>query len=195
MRPEPPWRRAARSTTRPATAGIARARTASVTLDDGLDRCCALEARSAALYRSFAAGGRDQPDLCALWTAMAREEDNHVRILDATRRHLPTIEGWVTQLADRWGEVVREVERKLSVAERLPRSANVDKRLAAALQLELTEFEPLRQMVMALSQRRPPRPIAQDHALRLIDAAERLSTDPQVRQLAALLRDRAHPHS
>jgi hypothetical protein len=43
-----------------------------VNLDDMLDRCCGLETRTAALYRSFAAAAREQPDLCALWTATAR---------------------------------------------------------------------------------------------------------------------------
>jgi hypothetical protein len=63
-----------------------------------LDRCHGLETRSAALYRSFAAGARDQADLCALWTAMAREEDEHARMLDVARGRLPTIEAWTTHL-------------------------------------------------------------------------------------------------
>jgi hypothetical protein len=65
-----------------------------VELDDMLDRCCGLETRSAALYRSFAAAALDQPDLCALWTALAREEDEHASILDAARGRLPTTEAW-----------------------------------------------------------------------------------------------------
>ena len=156
-----------------------------------LDSCCGSETRSAALYRSFAAAARDHPDLCALWTAMAREEDDHARILNDTRRHLPTIEGWVTHLPERWDEMVREVETKLSEAELLPRDAGVDQQLAAALELEMTEIEPLRQMLVTVSRRRPPRPIAEAHTLRLADAAERLSADPHIRQLAAQLRNRA----
>jgi rubrerythrin len=162
-----------------------------VNLDDMLDRCCGLETRSAALYRSFAAAAREQPDLCALWTAMAQEEDDHARILNDTRRHLPTIEAWTTQLSTRWNKVVREVEEKLSEAERLAGGAGADKQLIAALELELTEIEPLRQMLVAVSHRRPLRPIAENHALRLADAAERLSAQPEVRQQAALLRARA----
>jgi hypothetical protein len=164
-----------------------------MTLEDTLDRCCGFETRSAALFRSFAAGARDQPDLCALWTAMACEEDEHARILNDTRRHLPTIEGWVTHLPERWDEIVREVETKLSEAELLSRDAGVDQQLAAALELEMTEIEPLRQMLVTLSRRRPPRPIADAHTLRLADAAERFSAHPHVRRLAALLCDRAHP--
>ncbi len=154
-----------------------------------LDRCRGLEIRSAALYRSFAAGAR-QPDLCALWTAMAREEDEHAGILDAERAHLPTVEAWLTDLS-KWHEVVCEIEAKLSKAELLAGSADADQQLAAALELEMTEIEPVHQMLVATSKRRPPRPIAQNHSLRLADAAERFSTDPHVRQQAALLRARA----
>lgn len=158
-----------------------------------LDRCCGFETRSALLYRKFAARARGQPDLRAFWTTMAREEDYHARILNDLRSHLPTIDAWVTQLSGRWGEVVREVEAKLSEAERLASGAGIDQQLAAALELEMTEIEPLRQMLVAVSQRRPPRPVAENHALRLADAAERFSTDPHVRQQAALLRARTHP--
>lgn len=158
-----------------------------------LDRCRGLETRSAALYRSFAAGARDQADICALWTAMAREEDEHVRMLDEARGHLPTIGAWTTHLSGRWDHVVREVEEKLFEAEQLAGGAGTDQQLAAALELELTEIEALLQMLVAMSRRRPPRPVAEDHALRLADAAERFSTHPRVRQQAALLRARAHP--
>ena len=88
---------------------------------------------------------------------------------------------------------MRDVETKLSEAERLSRGAGVDQQLAAALELEMTEIEPLRQMLVAVSRRRPPRPIAESHALRLADAAERFSAHPHVRQLAALLRARVRP--
>jgi hypothetical protein len=46
---------------------------------------------------------------------------------------------------------------------------------------------------VAVSQRRPPRPIAANHALRLADAAERFSAHPHVRRLAAVLRAQARP--
>jgi hypothetical protein len=82
---------------------------------------------------------------------------------------------------------------KLSAAESLGSDAGADRQLAAALELETTEIEPLRQMLVGVSGHRPPRPMAQTHLLGLADAAERFSADPQVRQLAALLRARAHP--
>jgi hypothetical protein len=120
-------------------------------MKDTLDRCCDFETRSAALYRSFAAGVSDQPDLCALWTAMAGDEADHARLLHDTRHRLPTSEGWVTHLSGRWDKVVREVETKLSEAERLSRTASVDQQLAAALELEMTEIEPLCQMLVAVA--------------------------------------------
>jgi rubrerythrin len=162
-------------------------------LEDMLDRSCGLETRSAALYRNFAASARDRDDLCAFWTAMAREEDDHARMLNHARRHLQTIEGWTTQLSERWEKVVNEVEERLSKAERLPGSAGADEQLLAALELEMTEIEPLREMLISVSRRRPPRPIAEKHALHLADSAERFSVKPEVRQKAALLRARARP--
>lgn len=170
-------------------AGIPVAMEATVNLGDMLDRCRGLEIRSAALYRSFAAG-TGEPDLRALWTAMAREEEEHARVLDDERAHLPTIEAWLTDLS-KWHGVVGEIEAKLSDAELLASDAGADQQLAAALELEMTEIEPVHQMLVAASEHRPPRPIAQSHALRLADAAERFSTDPHVRQKAALLRARA----
>ena len=158
-------------------------------LADMLDRCHGLECRAAALYRSFAAGATKR-DLRLLWTAMAREEEEHARILDAERSHVPTVEAWVTDLSN-WDEVVSAIEAKLSEAERYSSGAEVDQQLAAALELEMSEIEPVRQMLVAASEHHPPRPIAQNHALRLADAAERFSTDPHVRQQAELLRARA----
>jgi len=173
--------------------GIVLASRASVDLGEMLDRCRGLEIRSAALYRSFAAAACDQPDLCAFWTAMALEEEEHARILDDARAHLPTIDAWLTHISGGWPEVVRVVEAKLFEAELLAAGAGADQQLAAALELEMTEIEPLRQMLVAVSRRRPPRPISEDHALLLVDAAERFSADPKVRQQAALLRARVRP--
>jgi rubrerythrin len=155
-----------------------------------LDRCCELETRSAALYRKFAAGVRDRPDLCALWSTMAREEDDHARTLNATRGHLPVLEAWITELSPRWDKVVRRIEAKLSEGERLADGADIDQQLATALELEMTEIEPLRQMLIATGRRRPPRPLVDHHISRLVDAAERHSRQPSVRRQAELLRAR-----
>ena len=175
------------------TTGTTLAARGNVELGDMLDRCCGLETRSAALYRSFAAAAHDRPDLFALWTALAREEDEHARVLNDARTRLPTSDAWVTQLSPRWDEVAREIEAKLCEAERLAGGASSDQQLAAVLELEMTEVELLRQMLLAVSRHRPPRPIAEIHALHLADAVERCSTDRYVRQQAALLRARACP--
>jgi hypothetical protein len=156
-----------------------------------LDCSLGLEARSAALYRSFAAAAGDRPELSALWTNMACEEEEHARILADARAHLPTIEAWLSEISGKWPGVVREIEAKMSKAELLASDAGADQQLAAALELEMTEIEPLRRMLVAASERRPPRPIARNHALHLSDAAERFSTDPHVRRQAALLRAQA----
>jgi hypothetical protein len=97
-----------------------------------LERCHGLETRSAALYRSFALDACNRADLCALWTAMAREEDEHARTLDDARSRLPTIEAWTTHLSGWWVDVVREAEEKLCEAERLAGGADTDQQLAAA---------------------------------------------------------------
>lgn len=150
-----------------------------------LDRCRALESRSAALYRRFAAATREDPDRCALWTDLARDEEQHARSLDDLRKRVPIAETWRTQLVG-WDDAVRGVETTLAAAERLPGDADVEQQLTAALDLELTEIEPLRQALLVTGHR--PEHLAEDHALRLAAAAERYTTDPHVRLQAALIR-------
>jgi rubrerythrin len=48
-------------------------------LDGMLKRCERLELRAATLYRAFAAASRAESELCALWTTLAREEEDHAR--------------------------------------------------------------------------------------------------------------------
>jgi rubrerythrin len=159
-----------------------------VDLGTMLSRCAALEARAAALYRSWAAGAREHPELCALWTRLAREEEAHARALVEAQTDLPPVEGWRTQVTG-WDEAVRAADEALSAAERL-HGAGADIQLAAALALESTELDALRQLLLAVTHHatgiRPP----QDHVLALAEAAERLSRDPHVLLEAALLRAR-----
>src|SRR5262245_42370871 len=150
-----------------------------------LDRCRALEARSAALYRRFAAAGRADPDRCAFWTGLARDEEGHARSLDDLRGRLPVVEGWRTHMVG-WDDAVRGVEATLAAAEGLPGDADMALQLGAALDLELTEIEPLRLALLAAGHR--PERLTEDHALRLADAAERYCDDPHVRLQAALIR-------
>jgi len=67
-------------------------------LDEMLDRCRRLEERAGAVYRSYAAATRADPALCALWTALAREEEEHARAIALARARLDPPAGWRTWL-------------------------------------------------------------------------------------------------
>src|SRR5262245_18535650 len=54
-------------------------------LEDLLDRCQALEQRTSAAYRRFATMSRTQPAVCALWTSLAREEEDHAQAVSDAR--------------------------------------------------------------------------------------------------------------
>jgi rubrerythrin len=160
-----------------------------IELERILDRCRAFEDWAAAVYRTYAASSRDVPELCALWTAMAREEEDHSRSLLAAKRRLAPREGWRTQL-EGWNEALHEIETRLRAAEQ-QHGATADQQLAAALDLEMSELDTLRQTLLAVSHTDPPRSGQDEHLERLAEAAERHSTDPHVRLQAALLRARA----
>jgi hypothetical protein len=157
-------------------------------LDGMLERCRRLEERAAALYRSYAAAARTDPTLCALWTALAREEEEHAEALSGARTHMEPTAGWRTWL-DGWDEALGEVEACLTAAERLGADAPSARQLSAALELEMTELEALRHVLLAAC-RKPYVAGPDQHAVRLAEAAERLSDDPQVRLQAAVLRAR-----
>jgi hypothetical protein len=157
-------------------------------LDQMLERCRRLEERAGAVYRSYAASSRGDPTLCALWTALAREEEEHAQSIVLARSRLDPTAGWRTRL-DGWEEAVQEVEERLLAAEQLSPGATTAAQLSAALELEMTELEALRQVLLAASDEpEGDRPAA--HATRLAEAAVALSDDPQVRLQAALLRAR-----
>jgi rubrerythrin len=154
-----------------------------------LNRCEHLEQRAAAVYRSFAAGCRDSPAACALWTSMARDEEEHARSIAVLRTRVapPVVEG--TRL-DGWGEALAEVEARLGAAERVGAHAPIASQLAAALEVELSALEAARHAVFEATDAPAPDDQA-GHAERLAAAAERLTQDPQVRLQVALLRTRA----
>jgi hypothetical protein len=157
-------------------------------LDAMLDRCKRMEERAAALYRSYAVASRTEPPLCALWTALAREEEEHAHSILLARARLEPTAGWRTWL-EGWSEALGEVEARLTAAEHLGAEAPIDRQLSAALELEMTELEALRHVLLAACH---PRYVESpdEHAITLAEAAERLSDDPQVRLQAALLRAR-----
>ena len=71
-----------------------------VRLFDFLDRSEVLEERAAALYRAFAAARRDDPELAALWTALAADEDAHARSVREARSRLDSHDGALTSCRD-----------------------------------------------------------------------------------------------
>jgi hypothetical protein len=158
-------------------------------LDEMLDRCRRLEERAAAVYRSYAATSRAEPALCTLWTALAREEEDHARSIALAGSKLDPALGGRTRL-EGWEEAVGDVEQRLLVAEQLGPGATATHQLSAALDLEMTELEALRHVLLAASDQ-PEIDAASAHAARLAEAAEVLTDDPHVRVQAALLRARA----
>src|SRR5262249_26965654 len=129
-----------------------------------------------------------EPSLCALWTSLAREEEEHAHSIALARARLEPSAGWRTWL-EGGAEALGEGEARLAGAEDLGAGAPIERQLSAALELEMTDLEALRHVLIAacdLHHVEPP----DRHALRLADAAERITDDPQVRLQAALLRAR-----
>jgi len=154
-------------------------------LDAMVERCKRHEERAAAVYRSYAALSRGEPALCALWTALAREEDQHAHAIVLARGRLEPTAGWRTWL-EGWDDALSEVEERLAAAERLGPESTTARQLSAALDVEMSELDALRRVVIAACDAPDAEP-PDDHASKLADAARRLSDDPQVRLQAALL--------
>lgn len=159
-------------------------------LADMLTRSRAAEEAAATLYRRWAAAARNDPRLCALWTALARDEEAHGRAIATAQRDLPVVSGWRTRV-DGWRESLDTIEERLRAAERLAPDAGVEQQLGAALELELTEMDALRLLLLDLTGAPPPVEDEDSHACRLADAASALTADPGVGLQAALLRARA----
>ncbi len=157
-------------------------------LEPILARCLGLEQRAAAVYRAFAASARERPDLCALWTDMAREEEQHAASIVHARDRLRLAADPRVSI-DGWEDAIAEVEERLAAAERLGIGASPAEQLAAALDLEMTEVDAIRHVILAAA-RSPDAPEQASHANRLASAAEALTDDPQVQLQVALLRTR-----
>jgi rubrerythrin len=158
-------------------------------LDWLLVRCRGAEARAAELYRTFAARTRHDPDVCALWTALARDEESHANAIARASSWLDPAQGWHTTL-DGWEEELAEIDRRLAEAERPEIGADVDRQLVAALALERTELDTLYHRLLALlpAAQRPGDP--EQHTASLLALAARRSANPSVAFEAALLRAR-----
>jgi hypothetical protein len=142
------------------------------------------------LYRRFAAEARGAPRLCALWTELAREEEVHARSLAALVDRLRPIEIQHIRL-EGWSDALDEVDKRLTIAEKLPPGAPLERQLVAALDLERTELEAARYALLVASGFTADEEPQVGHAARLASAAASLSSDPDVRLAAALLRARS----
>jgi rubrerythrin len=149
-------------------------------------RCRSYEGRAADVYRTFAMRTRAQPETCALWTALARDEEQHARTLDRAARDLEATDAWRVTL-DGWDEALAEIDERVQQAEDPRIGADLDRQLAAALALERTEIDHLYHRLADLT--RTPLGGSEGHLDRLLAAAERRS-DPAVQMQAGMLRAR-----
>ncbi len=162
-------------------------------LDDMLARSRAFEEETAALYRRWAAATRDDPRLCTLWTSLARDEESHVRALALARTDMSVVRGWRTQI-DGWEDTLDEIDERLRAANRLPAGVGVERQLAAALDIELTEMDALRLLLLDLAGVDAPHEHVDAHASGLADTATAITDDAGIALQAALIRVRARMH-
>jgi hypothetical protein len=155
-------------------------------LIDLLDHAERLEKRAAALYRRFAAMQLDDPDLASLWAALATEEDAHAASVRDARSRLTPCE---RDLSDVSGceAALTDIAERLRRAEALPPDATEDRRFSAALDIELSELESVRQLALHASGIPGTAPTDQSHVHHLADTARQRSRDDHVRLGAALL--------
>ena len=151
-----------------------------------LARCLALEERAAALYRGFAAAQRDDAELAALWTDLAADEDRHAHSMRKAQGDMTSQEA--DQIAvDGCAVAFADVADRLWRAESLEPDAPCDHQLGAALDLELSELEALRQLALAASGQQRLAGLDSSHLHRLAYTARRRAHDAHVRLAAALL--------
>jgi rubrerythrin len=156
-------------------------------LDAMLDRCLLLERRAAGLYRRFAeASGRHQ-DLREVWRRLASEEDEHAASLAIARATVDPAVGAESRV-EGWDELIAAAERVLEQGERVP-SPSLDDQLVLALDLERTEIDVLRQVLLDLAGHVSDTGVATSrHALELAEVASKHSADARVRMREALIR-------
>ena len=157
-------------------------------LDRLLSQCRGFELRAAAVYRTFAARTRNDPGVCAMWTALARDEDSHAHALARAASWLEGPRGWQTSL-DGWEDDLADIESRLVDAERPEIGADVEQQLVAAMALERTELDTLYHRLLSLVPLRD-RLHADGHTGRLLALAARHHGNPAVAMEAALLQAR-----
>jgi rubrerythrin len=160
-----------------------------MTLGEVVAHCRSFEERAASVYRSYAARSRHDPDSCALWTALARDEESHAALLGRAGSWLDPATGWHTSV-DGWDEALQEIGERLTEAERPEIGADVDRQIVAALALERTEIDTLfhRLLVLLPAAERPHD--RDDHTAPLLALAARHAANRSVAFEAALLQAR-----
>lgn len=151
-----------------------------------LARCTAFEERAAAIYRTYASRTRHDPEMCSMWTALAREEEGHAQAIGRAASWLDAAQGWRTNL-EGWQADLDEIEARLACAEAPDIGADVDRQLVAALALERTELDALFHRLLALMPAAERARSWEDHTAPLLAAAARRSANPAVAFEAALL--------
>lgn len=152
-----------------------------------LDRCLAVERRAGALYRRFADASAGHDDLRAVWLRLAAEEDEHAAAIAIARATVDPVVGARSQV-DGWDEALGHAEEVLGRGDETP-AGSLDDQLALALELEGTEIDTLRQLVLQTAGQSCEAGAATSrHALELADVAARHSSDSRVRLREALVR-------
>jgi rubrerythrin len=152
-----------------------------------LARCKSFEERAAAIYRTFAARTRREPEMCALWTGLARDEESHAKAIARAAGWLDPAQGWHTTL-DGWEDDLEEIEERLAYAERPDIGADVDQQLIAAIALERTELDTLFHRLLALLPEHERPHGSEEHTAPLLAMAAQRGKNTQVVFEAALLR-------
>lgn len=159
-------------------------------LDALIDRCLTVERRAAALYRRFAAQAAPATDLHTVWLRLASEEDEHAAALAIARATIDPAVGTRSEV-DGWQEALEAAEEALALGEEAA-APTADDQLTIALDLERTEIDALRQLLLALADQGAPTGAATSrHALELADVAARHSSDARVRLREAMIRAHA----
>jgi len=151
-----------------------------------LARSQALEKRAAAMYRAFAAADLNDPDLAALWTHLAAEEDAHASSIEAALASLDARGGTLIAI-DGCEKALADIAERLRSGEGLPADATADRRFTAAIDLELSELETLRRLAVGASGGGPVVPPEERHLQRLGETAMKRSSNGHVRLAAAVL--------
>lgn len=158
-------------------------------LGEMLERCLGLERRAADMYRRFAARLDPGDELHEVWIRLAAEEDEHAAQLAAARTTAAPEDLTGTRI-DGWDEAAARVEAVLSAAEAAS-PATPDAQLALALDLEGTEIDLLRQVLVAeAGPAHRADGATSRHARELADVAARYAGDSRLRLKEAIVRAR-----